>query len=103
MWCKTALIEVDDICRRYLKDHGYEFKGTLKADLDATYSSRVYIDVENLEPLVALPHRVDNVKPISYVEGIEIDQAFIGTCTNGRLEDLLLVASILKKGKVKMG
>jgi len=100
---KTALIEVDNVCRRYLKDHKRDFKGDFKADPDAIYSSRVYIDAENLEPLIALPHRVDNVKPVTEVEGIEINQAFVGTCTNGRLEDLLIVASILKKGRVKDG
>jgi 3-isopropylmalate/(R)-2-methylmalate dehydratase large subunit len=59
--------------------------------------------MKNLEPQVAVPHRVDDVHPVSDVEGVEIDQAFLGSCTNARLEDLVEAARILKGRKVSKG
>ena len=100
---KTALIEVDDVCAKYLAAKGRPVKEQFKADPDASYESSIYIDANDLEPLVAVPHSVDNVKSVTEVQGIEINQAFIGTCTNGRLEDLRVVASILKGKHVKEG
>ena len=100
---KTALIEVDDICVKYLTAKGRPVKEQFKADTGASYESSIYIDANDLEPLVAVPHSVDNVKSVTEVQGIEINQAFIGTCTNGRLEDLRVVASILKGKHVKEG
>ena len=101
MGAKTALIEVDNITKDFLletrKVSNFKF---LKADEDADYEEHIYVDVSNLEPMIALPHSVDKVVSISDVEGIEINQAFVGTCTNGRLEDLRIVASILKDRKV---
>jgi len=93
---KTALIEVDDVCAKYLAAKGRPVKEQFKADPGVSYESSIYIDANDLEPLVAVPHSVDNVKSVTEVQGIEINQAFIGTCTNGRLEDLRVVASILK-------
>ena len=61
------------------------------------------VDVSDLEPQVAVPHSVDNVKPVSEVEGTEVNQAFIGSCTNGRLEDLRSAAQILKGKKIVRG
>ena len=100
---KTALIEVDDICAEYLTARGRPVKERLKADPDASYESSIYMDASALEPLVAVPHSVHNVKPVTKVQGIEINQAFIGTCTNGRLEDLRVAASILKDKRIKEG
>jgi len=100
---KTALIEVDDVCVKYLAAKGRPVKEQFKADPSASYESSIYIDANDLEPLVAVPHSVDNVKSVTEVQGIEINQAFIGTCTNGRLEDLRVVASILKGKHVKEG
>lgn len=70
-------------------------------DADASVDKEVEIDVSSIEPLIALPYSPDNVKPASELEGIEIDQAFIGSCTNGRVEDLELAANILDGKKVK--
>ena len=100
---KTALIEVDDVCAKYLAAKGRPVKEQFKADPGVSYESSIYIDANDLEPLVAVPHSVDNVKSVTEVQGIEINQAFIGTCTNGRLEDLRVVASILKGKHVKEG
>ncbi len=72
-------------------------------DKDATYSEEVHIDVEGLEPLVAAPPKPTNVKPVSELEGMEIDSVFIGSCTNGRYEDMLAAARVLKGNKVKEG
>ena len=69
-------------------------------DPDAAYASTLEVDAEGLEPLVACPHSVDNVKPAAQVEGTPINQVFIGSCTNGRLEDLETAARILKGGRV---
>ena len=82
--------------RRYA-DHDFE---PLYPDDDALYESEVVIDASRLTPLVAKPHRVDNVVPVEEVEGTPVQQAFIGTCTNGRLEDLHIAAKILAGRKV---
>ncbi len=68
----------------------------IKPDPDAEYSETYDLDVSNLEPQVSCPHTVDNVKPISDLEGIKVNQAFLGSCTNGRYEDLEIAAKILE-------
>ncbi len=73
----------------------------LQSDEGAEYESTINIDVSDLEPLVACPYNVDNVKKASKCGDIEIDQAFLGSCTNGRLEDLAVAANILEGKKVK--
>ncbi len=72
------------------------------SDEDADYYSVVNINVEEISPSIAKPHTVDNYAPINEVEGIKIDQVLIGTCTNGRLEDLEAAAEVLKGNKVKV-
>jgi 3-isopropylmalate/(R)-2-methylmalate dehydratase large subunit/methanogen homoaconitase large subunit len=72
----------------------------LWADSDAVYAKELSYDLGDIEPCVAKPHTVDNYAPIGEVKGLKIDQAFIGTCTNGRLEDLRAAAAILKGRKV---
>ncbi len=72
-------------------------------DPDATYITTHHINASALEPLVACPHTVDNVKPISQVKGTRVQQAFIGTCTNGRLEDLAAAAEIVRGKHVASG
>lgn len=69
-------------------------------DVGARYSSRITIETQDIDLKVACPHAVDNVRSISEVSGIHVDQAFIGTCTNGRLEDLAMSAEILRGRKV---
>ena len=70
--------------------------GALYPDPDATYQARYTIDLAALEPLVARPHNPANVVPLSQVSGVHVDQAFLGTCTNGRLEDLAAAAAVLR-------
>ncbi len=79
-----------------------DFKA-LQSDKDAEYERTVEFDVSKMEPQVACPSSVDNVKPISEVGDVPIEQAFIGSCTNGRIEDLRLAAQVMKGRKVKDG
>lgn len=78
-------------------------RGALYPDDNADYTAIYHYDVAQLEPFVACPHRVDNVKPLSYVRRTRIQQAFIGTCANGRLEDLAAAAEILRGKKIARG
>lgn len=78
-------------------------RGAMYPDADAKYAAEFVYDARKLEPYVACPHRVDNVKPLSQVLGTQIQQAFIGTCTNGRIEDLAMAATILRGKKVAPG
>ena len=75
----------------------------LYPDTDANYASVHHYDAAQLEPYVACPHRVDNVKPLSQVRGTRVQQAFIGTCTNGRIEDLAAAAEILRGKQLARG
>jgi len=93
---KTALMEVDDIAMSYLKEHGREPKAIFKSDDDAVFSQVIEIDLDTIEPIVAKPHFVDNVVPVSECKGVKIDEAFLGSCNNGRIEDLRVGASIIK-------
>lgn len=98
---KAGLIAADEITRQYMAEHGREDEFTpLAADPDAVYEQVIEIDADKLEPMVAVPHTVDNTRPISEVVGTKVDQVFIGSCTNGRLEDLAIAARILAGRKV---
>lgn len=105
MGAKNGIVEPDEATAQFLK--GRTAKASdynwLKSDIDAKYEKTVEIDVEDLEPQVACPSSVDNVKPISKVGDIEINQAFVGSCTNGRIEDMRIAAQIMKGKKVKQG
>lgn len=94
---KTGLIPTDETTRKYLEERGRGEKyREIRADSDANYEKVFEIDVGKIEPMISFPHTVDNVREISKVEDIKIDQVYIGTCTNGRIEDLRIAASILK-------
>ncbi|HDN97912.1 MAG: 3-isopropylmalate dehydratase large subunit [Candidatus Omnitrophota bacterium] len=97
---KFGIMEVDDKTVGFLKEAGIDEIEPVFADDDAFYEKEIVLDVSDLNPQVALPHSVDNVYDIGEVEGIEINQAFVGTCTNGRVEDFEIVAKILKGKKV---
>ncbi len=98
---KVGLIPTDETTREYLKMRGREEDfSEIKADPDAKYEKVFDIDVSSLEPVVSFPHTVDNTRTIKEAEGIKVDQVFLGSCTNGRIEDLRIAASILK-GKKK--
>ncbi len=100
---KAAIVPPDEKTINYLKDRVRGKIEPVYSDGDANYESEMEFDVSDLEPQVACPHTVDNVKPVSEVEGIEIDQAVLGSCTNGRLEDLEIAAKILKGKRIALG
>ena len=97
---KVGLFKTDEVTRRFLAERGREDKfREIRPDEDAEYEKELYFDAD-IEPMVAKPHNVDNVCPVSDVEGIKVDQVYVGTCTNGRLSDMEVVARILKGRKV---
>jgi 3-isopropylmalate/(R)-2-methylmalate dehydratase large subunit len=100
MGAKVGIIEPDQKTLDYVKARTSMPFNSVNSDQDATYEKVVNIDISDLEPQVAVPHSVDNVKCVSEVEDIEINQGFIGSCTNGRLEDLRDAAKILKGKKI---
>jgi len=100
---KAGIVEMDNITEEYLMSLGREPMIEVHAGKEAIYDKILEEDVEDMEPYVALPHSVDNVKAVGEVEGIPIDQAFLGSCTNARLEDLMITAKMLKGRKVKEG
>ncbi|MEM3383556.1 MAG: 3-isopropylmalate dehydratase large subunit [Nitrososphaerales archaeon] len=97
---KAGIIEPDEKTLEYLRGRVRESFPIIKSDEDSEYEKSLEINANDLIPLVSCPDAVDNVKPVSDVEGIELDQVFIGSCTNGRIEDLRLAAEILKGNKV---
>ena len=101
---KVGLFPSDKITQDYLKKQGRGDKyKPIQPDDDAVYERTIDIDVAELEPTVSKPHTVDNTSLAIDLKDVKIDQAFIGTCTNGRLEDIAEAASILKGKKVKQG
>ena len=88
MGAKLAVFPVDGKTQTYLRNRGPNGAKAMWSDVDAEFVDVRHYDLEQLEPMVAMPHQVDNVAPVSEVGGIEVDQVFLGTCTNGRLEDL---------------
>lgn len=103
MGAKFGLFEADEITDVYLRDHGGEAAGPFTPDPDATYEAVHEVSLSGLEPQVAMPHEVDRVGSVADVEGIRIDQAFIGSCTNGRIEDLVAAADVLKGRHIASG
>jgi 3-isopropylmalate/(R)-2-methylmalate dehydratase large subunit len=101
MGAKDAIIPVDDTTRAFLKDRLKKEYEPLYADKDAKYAKTLEFDVTNLKPQIAKPHKVDNVSDVSEVAGKKVDVFFLGTCTNGRVEDLEVAANILKGKKIK--
>lgn len=97
---KTALMEVDEIAMDYLKAHGREPKAIVKSDEDAVFAKVYDIDLSTIKPIVAKPHFVDNVVPAKESLGVPIDEAFLGSCNNGRIEDLRVGAAVIKGKKV---
>jgi len=103
MGAKNGIIEADETTRKFLEGRTKVPFEALKSDEDANYERTVEFDVSKMEPQVACPASVDNVKPVSEVDNVPIEQAFIGSCTNGRIEDLRLAARVLKGRRVKDG
>jgi len=103
MGAKAGLMEADDKVLRWLEGRVSRPFQPVSPDPDAAYRERMEFDLGGLGPMVALPHRVDNVKPVEEVEGTPVQEAVIGTCTNGRLEDLEVAARILSGRRVSPG
>ena len=103
MGAKAGLIEPDQKTLDYVQSRTDKSFNPINSDPDSVYEKIVEVDASNLEPQIAVPHSVDNVKPISEVEKVKVDQAFIGSCTNGRLEDLRVAAQILEGKKIARG
>jgi 3-isopropylmalate/(R)-2-methylmalate dehydratase large subunit len=97
---KFGLFNADDRTLAYLKGRGKGSLERIAGDADASYEASYEIDVARLEPQVACPHSVGNVKPVGEVQGKPVNQAVLGSCTNGRLEDLKVAAGILKGKRV---
>jgi 3-isopropylmalate/(R)-2-methylmalate dehydratase large subunit len=92
---KAGLFEVDDVTRAYVDGRASRPYHAYQTDDDATYGRVVEIDVSRIEPQVAFPHLPENARPASQASDVRIDQAVIGSCTNGRLEDLQIAAKVL--------
>jgi len=97
---KFGIFEADDMTLGYLKDIGIKNIQPFRSDQDAEFEAVIPLDISRLEPRVAWPHSVGNVTPVSQCRDIPIDQAFLGTCSNGRLEDLRIAADIVKGRRV---
>jgi homoaconitase/3-isopropylmalate dehydratase large subunit len=105
MGAKNGIIEPDEITRKFLEGRVKilpDFEA-LRSDKDAVYRRTLDFDVSKMEPQIACPSSVDNVKPVSEVGNVPIEQAFIGSCTNGRIEDLRLAAQVMRGRRVKDG
>jgi homoaconitate hydratase family protein len=103
MGAKTGIVEPDRKTVEYLHSQAVRPEKPTIGDHDAQYAQTLTFDASELEPQVACPHYVDNVKPVTDVEGVLVNQVFLGSCTNGRMEDLRLAAGILKGKKVAKG
>ena len=101
---KNGIFPVDEIAEAYMKAHSKRPYKVYEADEDAVYDEEYTIDLSTLEPTIAFPHLPENTKTISEIqEDVMVDQAVIGSCTNGRIDDLRTAAEILKGRKVKKG
>ena len=100
MGAKNGFIAPDEKMLRWLETRARADFKVVTSDLDAEICEEYTFEVSELEPQVACPHTVDNVKPVSEVKGLKLDQVFFGSCTNARLEDFEIVASVLRGRKV---
>lgn len=100
---KAGLFSVDDATLEYCRKAGRKNDKPLAPDAGAVYERHLTKDVTGLEPLVACPHLPENVKPVSEVKDVVVDQVIIGSCTNGRIYDLRAAAAVLAGRKVKKG
>lgn len=100
---KNGIFEVDEVTLEYVKEHSSKPYTVYKADEDAVYEQVIEIDLSTIRPTVAYPHLPENTKTIDEVEKIKIDQVVIGSCTNGRIEDLRMAREVMKGKKVAKG
>lgn len=97
---KTGIFEADEIALAYLEEQGRKPKAVYKSDPDAVYAREYTIDLSAIQPVIARPDFVDDVVPAKEVCGVKIDEAFLGSCNNGRIEELRIGADIIKGKKV---
>lgn len=97
---KTAIFEADDVALEYLKARGREPKAVFSSDADAVYAREYTFNLSKIQPVAARPDFVDDVVPANEVCGVRIDEAFLGSCNNGRIDDLRVGAAIMKGRKV---
>lgn len=97
---KTGLVEPDEKVVEFMKERGRNYDNLYQSDVDASFLQVYNYDLSKIEPVVAKPHFVDNVEPLSKIEDVKIDEAFLGSCNNGRIDELRVAASILKGRKV---
>ena len=100
---KNGIFPVDELTKIYVKERSNKEIKVFEADEDAVYSEVIHVDLDTLKPTIAFPHLPENTKTIDEVHDINVDQVVIGSCTNGRISDLRIAASILKGKKVKKG
>lgn len=100
---KNGIFPVDDLTIEYMKDHSNREYKIYEADVDAVYDEEYTINLSDIRPTVAFPHIPENTRTIDEAGDIEIHQVVIGSCTNGRLDDLRAAAKVLKGRKVKKG
>ena len=100
---KAGLFHVDNKTQLYIKSRAKRSYLVYEPDIDTRYDRVIEYDVSTIEPQVSLPHSPANARPVSTIGDIKIDQAVIGSCTNGRIEDLRMAAHILKRKKVHPG
>jgi len=100
---KNGIFPVDDQTLAYLREHGAKEPRIFAADPDADYARTVEIDLAALEPVVAFPHLPSNVRPVRDAGEVTIDQAVIGSCTNGRISDLRAAAEVMRGRQIANG
>ncbi len=100
---KNGIFPVDELAESYMKEHSARSYKIYQADEDAEYDEEYTIDLSSLKPTVAFPHLPENTKTVDQAGEVKIDQVVIGSCTNGRLDDLRIAAEVLKDKKVAKG
>lgn len=103
MGAKAAVVVPDAVTKEWFRGFDPPVKAVVRSDPDAVFERRMDVDVSKLPPIVAGPDKVEISRSVDKFEGVDVDQAFIGTCTNGRLEDLIAAAEVLKGRKVSQG
>ncbi len=103
MGAKFAVVPGDEVTRAHFDALGIAIGDMPQPDADASYAATYKVDLGSLEPLLSAPNKVDNVHPVRDYPGVRINQAFLGTCTNGRLEDFEIAAAVLKGKRVAPG
>jgi 3-isopropylmalate/(R)-2-methylmalate dehydratase large subunit len=98
--CKNAIIAPDQVTHTYLAGRAQDEWDMIASDPDAVYEQEYEVDISKVGPLVAMPHKLDDIKPVEEVVGTPINKAFVGTCTNGRLDDIAVLAKVVEGKQV---